>query len=80
MKADKLKVKLLSGNLTNWSFADACYLARHCGWDNSRISGSHHIFTHPRKEIATLNIQNKKGEAKPYQMRQMLEQIQFHHL
>lgn len=80
MKAEKLKQRLLKGILTSWSFADACHLACHCGWENSRTSGSHHIFTHTRKEVPSLNLQNKKGEAKPYQMRQMLEQIQSHHL
>ncbi len=80
MKADKLKQRLLKGNFTSWSFQDACHLARHCGWDNTRIGGSHHIFTHHKKEVPSLNLQPKKGEAKPYQMRQMKEQIEAHNL
>lgn len=80
MKADKLKQRLLKGNFIGWSFADACHLARHCGWENTRTSGSHQIFTHVQREVASINLQNKKGEAKPYQMRQMFEQIQAHNL
>ncbi len=80
MKADKLKARLLSGIFTNWSFQDACHLARACGWENTRTSGSHHIFTHVRREVPSLNLQNQKGQAKSYQMRQMKEQIESHNL
>ncbi len=80
MKADKLKTRLLSGIFTNWSFGDACQLARFCGWEHTRTSGSHHIFTHAKKEVPSLNLQNQKGQAKPYQMRQMKEQIESHNL
>jgi predicted RNA binding protein YcfA (HicA-like mRNA interferase family) len=80
MKADKLKQRLIKGNFTNWSFQDAYHLARHCGWENTRTSGSHHIFTHPQKAVPSLNLQNKNGETKPYQMRQMKEQIESHQL
>ena len=75
MKAEKLKAKLLQGNVTNWSFAEACLLACHCGWKNTRTTSSHHIFTHFRKEVPSLNLLEKKGQAKPYQLRQMSETI-----
>jgi hypothetical protein len=80
MKADKLKAKLLKGNVTNWRFADACLLARYCGWQLSRTGGSHHIFTHTRPEVPSLNLQEKQGQAKPYQLRQMKETIEAHNL
>jgi hypothetical protein len=75
IKAEKLKAKLLQGNVTNWSFEDACLLACHCGWKNTRTTSSHHIFTHFRKEVPSLNLQEKMGQAKPYQLRQMKETI-----
>ncbi|MCX6877873.1 MAG: type II toxin-antitoxin system HicA family toxin [Verrucomicrobia bacterium] len=75
VKAEKLKTKPLQGNVTNWSFADACLLAGHCGWKITRTSSSHHIFTHFRKEVPSLNLQEKTGQAKPYQLRQMKETI-----
>ena len=80
MTAAKLKAKLLKRNVTNWNFPDACLLARHCGWQFSRTGGSHHIFTHPRPEVPSLNIQEKQGPAKPYQLRQMKETIEAHNL
>jgi len=40
-----------------------------------RVSGSHHIFTHP--DIPELiNLQNVAGEAKPYQVRQFLRLVE----
>ncbi|WP_230967504.1 type II toxin-antitoxin system HicA family toxin [Nostoc commune] len=41
------------------------------GFSLSQINGSHHIFTHP--DIHDLvNLQNRKGKAVPYQVRQFL--------
>ena len=80
MKADKLKAKLLQGNVANWSFADACLVARHCGWGLSRVCGSHHIFTHTRAEVPSLNLQEKQGQAKSYQLRQMKDAIENHRI
>ncbi len=45
----------------------------------SRINGSHHIFVHP--EIPDIvNLQNKKGKAVPYQVRQFLSLIEAYNL
>jgi len=42
------------------------------GFRISRISGSHHIYVHPTvKEL--VNLQNVKGQVKPYQVRQFME-------
>ena len=49
------------------------------GFSLERISGSHHIFTHPQvTEI--VNIQNNKGEVTPYQVRQFLSIIEEYNL
>lgn len=41
--------------------------------------GSHHIFTHP--DLAEiLNLQSVRGEAKPYQVRQLLRIVEKHNL
>jgi hypothetical protein len=43
------------------------------------VSGSHHIFTHP--DIgAMLNVQEVRGEAKPYQIRQLLRIVERYNL
>nr|WP_263013080.1 type II toxin-antitoxin system HicA family toxin [Ancylothrix sp. D3o] len=49
------------------------------GFSLARISGSHHIFTHPQiREI--VNIQNKKGEVALYQVRQFLSLVEEYNL
>ena len=49
------------------------------GFHLSRTHGSHHIFAHP--EVPELvNLQEVKGQAKPYQIRQSLKLVERHHL
>jgi hypothetical protein len=49
------------------------------GFELSRVHGSHHIFEHPDiPEI--LNLQNYKGEAKPYQIEQFLALVEEYNL
>jgi predicted RNA binding protein YcfA (HicA-like mRNA interferase family) len=49
------------------------------GFRLSRTSGSHHIFIHPNvKEL--VNLQNVKGQAKPYQVRQFLKLVERYNL
>jgi len=54
-------------------------LARAFGFRLSRISGSHHIFTHPRiPEL--VNLQDVRGQAKPYQVRQFMKLVERYNL
>jgi len=49
------------------------------GFRLSRISGSHHIFTHPRiPEL--VNLQDVRGQAKPYQVRQFMKLVERYNL
>ena len=49
------------------------------GFTLSRTDGSHHIFTQP--DIPELvNLQNVKGQAKPYQIRQFLKLVEKYNL
>jgi len=49
------------------------------GFRLSRAEGSHHIFIHP--DIPELlNLQEVKGQAKSYQMRQFLKLVERHNL
>ena len=78
MKKQKLLQKLLSGT-KNVRFTDAVAIAEAFGFQLDRINGSHHIFIH--EEIPELlNLQNFKGKAKPYQIKQMLQLIEAHNL
>ncbi len=49
------------------------------GFRLSRTEGSQHIFVHPGiPEL--VNLQQVKGQAKPYQMRQFLKLVERHSL
>ena len=49
------------------------------GFRIARTSGSHHIFVHPRV-AELLNVQDVRGEAKPYQIRQFLRLVERYNL
>ena len=54
-------------------------LVKGFGFNLSRTDGSHHIFVRPNiPEL--VNLQNLKGQAKPYQIRQFLKLIEKHNL
>ena len=60
-------------------FADAFALAEAFGFRLSRVQGSHHILTHPTiPEL--LNLQDVRGQANPYQVRQLLQLVERHNL
>jgi hypothetical protein len=68
----KLKIlqRILAGS-KNIRFSDMMALVEGFGFRLSRKEGSHHIFVHP--DIPELlNLQEVKGQAKVYQMRQFL--------
>jgi hypothetical protein len=45
------------------------------GFELQRTSGSHHVFVHPDvREL--LNLQEVRGQAKPYQIRQFLRLVE----
>lgn len=74
MKPDQLLKKLKSRHFKNWKFSDAVKLVESLGFVHDRTSGSHQIFIHPEKGM--MNLQNVKGEAKPYQLRQLLSKLE----
>jgi hypothetical protein len=78
MKKAKLLGKLLSGS-KNIKFSDVVTCAEAFGFRLDRISGSHHIYIH--SEIPELlNLQNIKGKAVSYQVKQFLQLIERHNL
>jgi len=78
MKKQKLLQKLLS-NTKNIRFTEAAACAEVFGFKLDRVKGSHHIFIH--SDIPELlNLQNHKGQAKPYQVKQLLQLIETHNL
>ena len=72
-------LKRILTNKQNVSFNDFKNLVEAFGFRMDRIKGSHHIFIHPSlKEL--INIQNVKGQVKPYQINQFLTLIEKHNL
>lgn len=71
--------RLARGDLRNVRFTEMCSLVKALGCEQRRISGSHYIFAHPAfPEI--LNLQQVHGQAKPYQVRQLLRLVERYNL
>lgn len=78
MNKHKLLRKILSGS-KNIRFNELAAVVEAFGFRLARVSGSHHIYEHPVvPEI--VNIQDYKGKAKPYQIRQFLELVEQYNL
>ena len=78
MRARKVYERLLA-NPHNVRFADLCRVAEAFGYRWDRTKGSHHIYEHPHA-TRPLNLQDCRGEAKPYQIRQFLRDVEEFHL
>ncbi len=78
MKKRKLLQRLLSGS-RNIRFTEATSCAEAFGFRLSRISGDHHIYTHPEVP-ELLNLQDVGGKAKPYQVKQLLQIMERYNL
>jgi predicted RNA binding protein YcfA (HicA-like mRNA interferase family) len=79
MKSRKLLLKLSTGHVKNVKFSEVVKLLQDLGFKLARTSGSHHIFTHSGID-EIVNIQNVKGEAKPYQIKQILNLVELYDL
>ena len=78
MDPKKTLEKALAGS-RNIRFGDLVSLAQALGFVKKRTSGSHTIFSHP--DIPKLlNIQDASGQAKPYQVRQLLRLVEMYDL
>jgi predicted RNA binding protein YcfA (HicA-like mRNA interferase family) len=79
MDERKLLKRLARGAVANVAFADLCNLAEGLGFELCRVSGSHHVFAHP--DVPQLiNLQSVRGQAKPYQIRQLLRLVERYDL
>ena len=75
---EKLLAKL-GNSQTNVSFPDLCKLAELVGFRLDRQSGPHKIYRHD-KYPGIMNFQDFNGQAKPFQVRQLLGFILEHDL
>jgi len=71
-------LKLLN-NRKNVKYSDFVILVESFGFRRMRTAGSHNIYKNEKiNEI--INIQNVKGEAKPYQIKQFLSIVEKYNL
>ncbi len=79
MDERKLLNRLARGAVANVAFSDLCSLVEALGFELRRVSGSHHVFTHP--DIPQLiNLQSVGAQAKPYQIRQLMRLVERYDL
>jgi hypothetical protein len=71
----RLVVRLARGDRANVSFADMRKVVEAFGFELKRTRGSHHVFV--RVGVPELlNLQDVRGQAKPYQIRQFLSLVE----
>jgi len=78
MSTRKTLEKALGGS-RNLRFEEVVRLAEALGFRLARIRGSHHIFVHGALP-ELLNLQSVAGQAKPYQVRQLLRLVERYNL
>lgn len=71
--------RLRNGHVTNVAIDDLTRLVEACGFTLDRVAGSHHIYVHDRSP-RNLNLQDVRGQAKPYQVRQFLRLVDAYDL
>lgn len=75
MDPTRLLSRLARGDVANVSFGDMRRLVEAFGFELRRTSGSHHVFAHPDvREL--VNLQEVRGQAKPYRVRQFLRLVE----
>jgi predicted RNA binding protein YcfA (HicA-like mRNA interferase family) len=75
MDPRKLLRRLARGSVKNVSFDDLIRLVEAFGFERKRISGSHHVYGHPEAP-ELVNLQEVDGQAKPYQIRQLMKLVE----
>lgn len=79
MNRRKLLLKISRGEIRNIAFNNLTNLVEGFGFKLARTSGSHYIYSHPGiPEL--VNLQNVKGQAKPYQILQLLKLVERYNL
>jgi predicted RNA binding protein YcfA (HicA-like mRNA interferase family) len=79
---DKRKERLLKKAIAspnNLRFDEFVKLIEAFGYEFDRMEGSHQLFRHAEL-TQKMNIQDEKGKAKPYQVRQFLKLVEKYDL
>ncbi len=77
-KRSKILTRVLSGS-KNIGFSDFILLVEGFGFRLARVNGSHHIFVHS-KVNELVNLQNVRGQVKPYQIKQFISLVERYDL
>lgn len=72
MKPRDLLERAARGNVTNIRFSDLQRLVLALGFHLVRSRGSHHIYSQAGV-VELVDLQDRNGQAKPYQVRQVVE-------
>ncbi len=75
MRPRALLRRLQQGQMQNVSFRDAEALLRALGFEARDIEGSHRTYFH-REVDELVNLQERQGEAKDYQLRQIIRLVE----
>lgn len=65
----------MRANPANVAYGDLCKVCEHYFGEPRRNGTSHAVFKTPWEGDPRVNIQGKKGQAKPYQVRQVIKAI-----
>ena len=68
-------IRSMEANLADVRFADLCRVCDHVFGQPRQARGSHRIYRTPWPGNPRVNIQNERGKAKAYQVRQVLEAV-----
>ena len=78
-KIDKLIQRALTSP-QNLRFDELCSLCRYFGMKRRRKKDGHIIYKREYPPIFTISIQDDGGNAKPYQVKQLLDKVGEHEL
>ena len=76
MPALKGVLEKMRSNPAGVRFADLCKICDHYFGQARQASGSHRVYKTPWSGDLRVNIQNSKGRAKTYQVKQVLKAIE----
>lgn len=79
MRPKKLIARIRRGQVRNVGFDDLVRLLEAVGFRLDRVRGSHRVFRHPRVGRPIV-VQDVAGQAKGYQVRQVLQVIESYNL
>lgn len=79
LKPEDLLERLRQGELANVSWSDLERLLGALGFRLDRVRGSHLVYRHEGHGLRIV-LQARRGEAKPYQLRQLLQLVRVYNL